>query len=251
MYVRDTTGPGFLPGSNTRARRTVFALIVIGPVYSVDAAFGVDRFVVYRICAVGDVVVSVTISDPANVWLGSENPGASVVVGNVTGFGCPGDGVVKNASSSSAASGLASPYDTSSLCCANGAGYSWSIVSPSERTIARYSPDFSSLKSACNSVLPGTGTFSVAKTIRYCPGPSVVPAGNAHWVRSAGSSVRYQPLKSAGASPRLLISIQSLNWPSRSASVRVFAAMNSEITTSAASIIRCSTDSITAFAVAG
>ena len=108
------------------------------------------------------------------------------------------------------------------------------IVVPSGRTNARYSPPAASLKFVCSSPAGGEAALSEAKTSNVAAEPIVVPAGNAHLLRFALASVRKNPLRSMGADVVLNSSIQSDESPSPSRRPPLLEAKNSEMTTSAA-----------------
>ena len=78
-------------------------------------------------------------------------------------------------------------------------------VVPSRSNKARVSPSELSLNAACR---PGAAVSPSAQTSRYCCGAIVVRAGlfagNCHLAGTAGSSVRYIPPRSTGASPAVV-----------------------------------------------
>ena len=104
-----------------------------------------------------------------------------------------------------------------------------STVVPSGATSARNSPPRRSLKLVCDSPAGPSGNFPEANTISRSPGANT-RAGNAHFVRSLGSSLRKYPARSTAAPVGLKISIQSSKSPSPSCRPVSLSAMNSEIT---------------------
>src|SRR5205814_4085753 len=94
------------------------------------------------------------------------------------------------------------PYDTLSNCSGKAGANSDAMVTPSGCTSARYSPLALKLKLVCNGA-PATLRFlPEAKTRRksFC---SKVVAGKLHLVKSAASSVRYQPPRFTAVPPEL------------------------------------------------
>src|SRR5436190_238962 len=82
-------------------------------------------------------------------------------------------------------------------------------------------------KLVCNSVLVLWSAAPSARSTRNCFDPIVVFAGKAHFVKLAGSSLRYKPPRVAAAVPELYSSIHGLRSPEAFAIPEMFSASTS------------------------
>ena len=103
------------------------------------------------------------------------------------------------------------------------------MVTPSGATRARNSPFRARAKFVWSGKLRFVRFLPEAKTTNASPSLKGTPGGNCHFRRSRSSSVRYHPPRSDAPGPEFVISIQSENSPSSSASVVTLSAMNSEM----------------------